>query len=283
MTWLAKLRWPLAVVLVLYLGLATITYFVQRSVVWPRSLEEFVDRPVAPGAELVWMGEGDERVEGWFFPALGESDRPAPAVIYFHGNNELIDHCLEFAERYPRRGVAVLLPEYRGYGRSAGRPSREGVRADMIGFHDWLAAKPEVDASRIVFHGSSLGGAVAADLAGHREPAAMILTSTFTSLERMFWRFGIPGFLVKDRYRTEDVVRSVQVPTLIMHGRRDNVVPVAHGRALGAVGDHTTYLETDANHDLPLDWPRFEDQLLDFLATHGIVSKSAVADGESAS
>lgn len=217
---------------------------IQRQIVWPMSAEEPVDRPVPRNAEPVWIeNEDGSRIEGWLFRPPSEAAAPAPAVIFFHGNNEVIDHCLEFAERYPANGYALLLVEYRGYGRSTGSPAREPIREDMIRFYDWLAAQEGIDPDRIAFHGRSIGGAVAADLAEHRAPAALILTSTFTSMEVMFWRFGVPGLIVQDKYRTEDALRQLAVPTLVMHGSRDNIIPVEDGRELGTLGPHTTYVE----------------------------------------
>jgi pimeloyl-ACP methyl ester carboxylesterase len=249
-----------------YSAAVVVAWRIQRQIVWPMSAEERVDRPAPPGAEVITVGGADTPVEGWYFAAPNASTRnPSPAVVFFHGNNEVMDHCLEYAETYPAWGSGLLLVEYRGYGASGGSPTRDGIRADMVAFVDRLASRPEVDAARIVYHGRSIGGAVAADLALERPPAALILVSTFTSLEVMFWRYGVPGFVVADRYRTEDALRSLDLPTLIIHGRRDNIIPVADGRELGRSGDRTRYVELDSNHDIPPDWETFADLLSDFL------------------
>jgi fermentation-respiration switch protein FrsA (DUF1100 family) len=256
-----------------YLVVLIFAWFAQRQVVWPMSVEEAVDRPVPPGAEVVWLPIPGGRVEGWFFPAQGASaKRPAPAVMFFHGNNEVLDHCLEYAETYPLWGLSLLLVEYRGYGRSGGSPSLAAVRSDMIRFFDHLVERPEVTPRRIVFHGRSIGGGVAADLAAHRTPAAMILAATFTNLESMFRRYGIPGILVRDRYDTVAALETMDVPVLVLHGERDNIIPVAQGRRLGRSGPRTTYVELDCNHDLPADWPSFERTIRGFLCREGFLT-----------
>lgn len=246
----------------------------QRDFVWPMSVEEKVDRPVPPGASLVWITSEDtnEKVEGWFFPAPdATATDKAPALIFFHGNNEVMDHCLEFPETYSKYGISVLLVEYRGYGRSEGAPGKERVRSDMIKFHEWLLAQDVVDPQKIVYQGRSIGGAVAADLAEVRPPAAMILTSTFTSMQRMFWRFGVPGFIASDKYRTKEVIQNLDIPVLVMHGKRDNIIPVNNGRDLGSARDGIQYIEYDANHDLPVVWSEFERHLIDFLRENQIL------------
>lgn len=251
----------------------------QRAIVWPMSVEEEVDRPVPPGARPVWVSTEDgDRVEGWFFPGLGRGiSSPGPALVFFHGNNELMDHCLEYPETYVPWGLSVLLVDYRGYGRSGGKPSREGIRADAIQFIDWLRAQPEVDPHRIVYQGRSIGGAVAADLAEHRKPAAMVLAATFASMEAMYWRYFVPGFLAADKYRTVDVLEQADFPVLVMHGKRDNIIPVSSGRKLGRTGALTRYIEYDANHDLPTDWEQFEADIRGFLADSGILVEIRLA------
>ena len=115
------------ILLMSYVGMLAVAYFMQQKLVWPMSLETPVHRSAHPAARLVWMNQHEDKpelaVEGWFFPAPGASaEKPAPALIFFHGNNEVIDYCLEFVETYSRMGISVLLAEYRGYGRSGGTP-----------------------------------------------------------------------------------------------------------------------------------------------------------------
>ncbi|MEE9294237.1 MAG: alpha/beta fold hydrolase [Phycisphaerae bacterium] len=197
--------------------------------------------------------EDGERVEAWFIPAPGcNEDRPAPVVVFFHGNAELIDFQDDVVRGYHRLGFSVLLPEYRGFGRSGGKPSQDAVRADAVRFLDAVKQRPDVDASWIVFHGRSLGGALAADLATQRKPAALILQSTFTSMTAMARRFLVPGFITRQPFRTDRVLKSLDVPVLIFHGTGDSVIPVSHGRRLAKLARNAGYVEYRCGHnDLP--------------------------------
>jgi fermentation-respiration switch protein FrsA (DUF1100 family) len=244
----------------------------QQNFIYPQGVEEPVDRRVPPGAELIWVDTEDgNRVEGWFFAGAGRTaDSPGPAVIFFHGNSELIDHCLEYAEMYPPWGVSVLLVEYRGYGRSGGEPSQEAIGRDMDAFYAWLIERAEVDIESVVYHGRSLGGGIAADLASRHPPRALILVSTFTSMGDMFWRYWVPGFIARDRYEVLDVVKGFDGPVLVIHGTRDNIIPVSHGRRLAEAARDATFVEIDANHDLPPDWGEHEATIQRFLESHGV-------------
>src|SRR5690606_21170415 len=96
---------------------------VQDSMVFPRAIANAAPMAVPPaGVEVITVeAEPGVRVEGWLLPGRGRSqDAPGPAVVFFHGNAERIDNCLDHAREYRERGFTVLLPEYRGYGNSGG-------------------------------------------------------------------------------------------------------------------------------------------------------------------
>ncbi len=218
------------------------------------------DRPPPPGGEAIWIeAEPGIRVEGWFFAATGASAAaPAPAVMVFHGNGELIDDGWFDVELYRPLGVSVLLCEYRGYGRSGGRPSQTGIGRDMLAFRTWLDARPEVDADRVLYHGRSLGGAVAADLARTRPPAGLVLTSTFTSMRDMFARHLVPRFLCRHPFETERTLPDYDGPVLLVHGDEDPLVPAAHSRRLAAAARRGELLVLEGEgHVMGLERPEY--------------------------
>ncbi|MEQ8278048.1 MAG: alpha/beta hydrolase [Deltaproteobacteria bacterium] len=234
---------------------AVLTYL-QRSIIFPRHV---VQVPAEGGrgveGETWWLDTPEGRVEAWFLVGEGRTaDAPGPAVIFAHGNGEAIDFWQLPLARYRTLGVSVLLAEFRGYGRSAGEPSQESITSDYIAFYDRLVARPEVDAAKIVFHGRSLGGGVVGSLAAHRPCAAMILESTFLSIRSFAQQFLLPGFLVADPFDTEAVVRELQSPVLVLHGRRDTVVPYHHGETLSRVAKDAKLVTYDCGHnDMPSD------------------------------
>ncbi len=186
-------------------------------------------------------------VEAWFLPAPSEG--PAPVVVFAHGNGELIEHWPHMLAPYLDQGVSVLLPEYRGYGRSAGRPSEAGIVDDCRWFLERVRARPDVDEHRVVFHGRSIGGGVVCALSRHEVPHAMVLWSTFTSVDAVARRFGVPSFLVPDHFRSADALARLQVPTLIAHGTRDLLIPVEHAHELVAAAPHAELHLYDAGHN----------------------------------
>ena len=250
-SWRRRLTGVGTVLALAYGSWCAVLYLLQDRIVFAAEWapEPWPQVPYAGVEVLTFEAPSGEAMVAWFIPVPDQqAGSPAPVVVFFHGNAEIIDYLDEVVAGYQRLGCSILLPEYRGYGRCGGRPSRLGIRADGIRFYDLLIQRDDVDAGRVFFHGRSLGGAIAADLAAHRRPAALILQATFTSAMDMAHRLGAPGFLVRQRYATDRVVASLDIPMLILHGTDDVIIPVAHGRALGRLADSGTYVEYDCGH-----------------------------------
>ncbi len=214
------------------------------------------------------------RVEAWYFPGAGVSaEEPGPAVIFLHGSDKLLDDWWPDERPYTALGVSVLVPEYRGYGRSSGKPGQPEITADLQRFRAWLTARPEVDATRIVYHGRSLGGGVAAALAREEAPAALILEGAFTSMASFASHLLVPQAICRHPYRTDEFLATWDGPALIFHGSRDDVISVEHGRALAHVARHATYYELpDTHYTLPSDHAAYWRHITDFLRNQKIIS-----------
>lgn len=243
----------LLVVAAVVLGWAALTFVLQRRFLYPGTALEPL-RPVGdgapPGVERFWVEHADGRAESWLLLPPG-ADEPRPLVAFFHGNGELMDDWVSILRPFPERlGVGLLLVEYPGYGRSTGRPSEEGIVEVATSAWDRAAARPEVDETRMVAMGRSLGGGPAAALTRQRAPAALILQSAFTDVAAVAARhFWVPSVLVRDRFPVQEAVAGFQGTVLVLHGRRDRVVPFRHGEALAAAGERVTFLPLDCGHN----------------------------------
>ena len=245
----------------------------QRPVLFPRHMipQELISRQPPHDAEVIWIDTEQGRVEAWFLPGRGVSDaEPGPVVLYAHGNGEVMDPYADILAPYREMGVSLMLLEYRGYGRSEGSPSQKRITADFLQFREKLIERDDVDPDRLVYHGFSLGGAALAQLARHHPPRAMILESTFTSVRRMAAGMLVPPFLVRDPFDTLAVVRTLECPILIRHGRADGVVPFRHAERLYEAAEDARLIATAGDHQPLLAEDGF-DEIERFLRESGVL------------
>jgi uncharacterized protein len=269
---LVKIIIAAALIYAAYLGLM---FLAQRQVIFPRYMI-----PPAPqtdlaraGIDLIWLETSFGKVEAWYLPpAVSSPGRKSPAVIFGHGNGELIDYWPQELKGFTDMGVGLLLVEYPGYGRSAGSPSQASISETFLQAYDLLAARKDVDPSRIVLFGRSLGGGAVCDLALKRPSAALILMSCFTSVRAFTARYLAPGFLVRDPFDNLAAVRNYPGPVLVMHGEFDEIVPFSHGQALHAAARNAKMIAYEAGHnDCPPNWSIFWRDVEDFLRTAGVL------------
>lgn len=191
-------------------------------------------------------------LSGWFFPAPGPP--PRVTVLVFNGNAGNRAYRVPLAEALRQHGMQVLLTDYRGYGGNPGVPTERGLAADSRAARAYLASRPDVDASRIVYFGESLGSAVAVDLAAEHPPAALILRSPFTSLTDVgqhHYPFLPVRLLLRDRFTSLDRIGRIRSPLLVIAGGRDRIVPIEYSRRLyeAAVTPKKLVVLPDADHN----------------------------------
>ncbi|HEY6359475.1 MAG TPA: protein-L-isoaspartate(D-aspartate) O-methyltransferase [Vicinamibacterales bacterium] len=228
------MRSAAAFVALLVIVLALIWSLQRRMIYFPMG-----DVP-APGEgglarfELVRFATADGiELSGWFLPAPGSV--PPATVIVFNGNAGNRAHRVELADALRKHGLQVLLMDYRGYGGNPGAPSERGLTEDGRAVYAYAAGRPDVDASRFVYFGESLGAAVAVGLASEHAPAALILRSPFTSLTEVgqhHYPFLPVRLLLRDRFPSIDRVRIIDSPLLVIAGDRDRIVPIEQSRRL---------------------------------------------------
>lgn len=151
------------------------------------------------------------------------------AILYSHGNAEDLRDVRFVAERLRREGFSVLAYDYRGYGRSTGRPSTRAAMEDVRAAYDHLTGPLGVAPARVIAYGRSLGGGVTVPLAASVPVGGVVLESTFTSAFRTVVPFPVLPF---DRMASAPRMSRISAPVLVIHGTEDAVVPPAHGRRL---------------------------------------------------
>ncbi len=213
-------------------------YIRRTSMFVPSRFPEGAWDPPVPPEEVTFTTRDGVRLHGWFFrcgasplagrPAGGLAPHPA-TVIWCHGNAGNITERAPMAAEFARRGVSTLLFDWRGYGKSAGNPSESGLLHDALAAYDFTSTYAP---GEIAMYGESLGGPYAAYVAAHRKVRCVIIENSFPSLRAMGNALYHPvpmGWFVPFALSTKKWLNAAGVPVLVMHGKRDVMIPFVLG------------------------------------------------------
>lgn len=205
------------------------------------------DRSIQPYPlieDVYYQTEDGVRIHGWYCTPhrlIDGRDEPLATnavLLLLHGNAGNIAHRYDQLHLMMFLSIAVFIIDYRGYGRSEGKPSEDGLYLDARGAWDWLTNTRRIAPDTIVLMGQSLGGAVAIDLAADEtiNPAGLIAESTYTSIADMVRRVMpiMPRFLVRTKMDSLSKISNIDCPKLFIHSPIDEIVPFELGQRLYA-------------------------------------------------
>ena len=254
-----------------YLVVLGVMMFCEESLIFfPARYPEGDWQPEGLAFQDAWFPSADgTRIYGWYVP----HERPRAVVLYCHGNAGNVSHRAEILQTlHESVGVSVLAFDYRGYGRSEGKPNEAGILADARAARAWLAGRAGVDPGQIVLMGQSLGGAVAVDLAAGDGARALVVESSFSSLPDVA-AYHYPWLPVRWAMRTRldaaGKIAAYHGPLLQSHGTADTIVPCRFGRRLfEAANEPKTFItlpDLDHNDPPPVEYYRALIAFLDEL------------------
>jgi hypothetical protein len=265
---------PVGIAIAAAFAIGLAYYLANRAVYYPSKYPEgYWDTQRATGASDAWMETSDGvKIHGWWVhrrqdgistPDVvprktpggtqpdGGRDGPPLVTLFLHGNAGNITNRTPRIQEIIAAGSSILMLDYRGYGKSSGRPSEQGLYRDSEAGYIYLLGKgyrPE----QMILHGESLGTAVAIDLASRRPCAALILEAPFTSASEVAGTV-VPflGPLLVRSFNSLPKIRWIRVPKLFMQGDRDEVIPLRLGQKLfaAAQGTKTFWIVPGAGHN----------------------------------
>ena len=200
--------------------------------------------------DVSYTTEDGVTINAWFVPASSD----APVMLWCHGNAGNISHRTDNIARLIPWGVSVFIFDYRGYGRSRGVITEEGLYLDAWGAYRYLVDARGISTSRIAPFGRSMGGPVAVDLATRADSPCLVLESTFPSLKdaaaSIYPGMGLDNLLTM-RFAADEKIRRVHSPVLFLHGDCDEIIDIELGRRLfdGAGDPKTFYVIAGAMHN----------------------------------
>jgi len=242
-----KIIFYLIVIFVLFI--VFVRYLERTSVFYPERILSTTPQDLGLPYEDVFIQTQDHvTVHGWLIKAPSAQS----TLIFFHGNAGNIGDRLGKIDLFHKIGLNVLIIDYRGYGKSEGKPTEQGIYDDATAAYDYLVSRSDMKGQNIISYGASLGGAVAIDLAIHRKVSCLIVDSTFSSAADMAKRIFpfIPSFLIQTKMNSVAKIKSIHVPKLFIHSIEDQTVPFELGKRLydAAPGDKK-FIEIIGDHN----------------------------------
>lgn len=214
------------------------------------------------------------KLHGWFLKAKG--GKPKGTVVFSHGNAGSIGHHLGFVTWLSEAGYQVFMYDYRGFGKSAGELNRDGMVQDVKAAFNYVSQRPDVDKTKLISYGHSLGGAKSVTAIGEDTPKglrAIIIDGAFASYRAMATIIGgqFGASMITDELSPKDFIAKItKIPLLVIHGDKDEVVPFAQGKELfDLANEPKTLFEVEEGHhgdSLSRDSGAYRKRVLKWLA-----------------
>jgi fermentation-respiration switch protein FrsA (DUF1100 family) len=216
-----------------YWGVGVILYLMQPSFLYsPVRDIPYTPNDIGLDFEEVTFKTGDRlQLHGWFIPSPGAEF----TILFCHANGGNMMHQLDSINILYALGLNCFIFDYRGYGHSQGRPTEQGTYLDVRAAYRWLTKKKKVLPENIILFGRSLGGSIAAYLAGKAKARGLVIESAFTSyvdIGRKFYPYMPVRWFARFRYPTIDYIKKVDCPVMIIHSRTDEIIPFEFGLEL---------------------------------------------------
>lgn len=211
---------------------AYVKYFEKKGIYYPLKRIESSPQDIGLAYEDLFFKTADGlRLNGWFIP--GEKSRAT--LLFCHGNAGNIGHRIGTIEIFHKLKLNIFIFDYRGYGRSEGRPSEEGLYQDARAAYRYLVTEKGIEKEKVVVYGKSIGANVAIDLVSKEEVAAIISESGFSSAydmgKKLFPWLPIK-WIIGVKYDALTKIEKITIPKLIIHSQDDEIVPIQQGRKL---------------------------------------------------
>jgi fermentation-respiration switch protein FrsA (DUF1100 family) len=241
----------LGVLFVVYVGWGLMLYILQPRLLYV-PMREVLYTPAEVNLEfenVIFKTADGLRLSGWFIPAQNSQF----TILFCHGNGGNMMHCLDSIDIFHNLGLNCLIFDYRGYGNSEGKPSEEGTYLDAQAAYKWLTEEKKVPPGDIIVFGMSLGGSIAAHLAGKNKVAALVIESAFTSyadIGSRFYPYMPVRWFARFGYKTIHYIKDIRCPIMLIYSRDDEVMPFEFGLELfNSANEPKEFVEIFGGHN----------------------------------
>ena len=246
------------VLLLIYVGITVIVYFYQRKLLYHPFNSQITGEGLIHNFETINFKTSDNLIlKGWFH--LKNSNKKT--ILFLHGNAGNLDNRIDKLNSLGSMDVNFLIIAWRGYSGNPGKPSETGLYKDALGGIKWLNEKG-ISNDQIILYGESLGTAITIEVAQNENFAGIILEAPFTSMidmgKKIYPIFPVK-LLLKDRYESKNKIKNIKSPILVLHGRKDKIVPFYMGEKIFEMANNPKFKYFT---DLDDHMMNFDDKLI---------------------
>ena len=246
-------------IIIAYLLLIVFIYFYQRNLLYHPSENNYQNDKIQFNYEEIFIKVDDKiKLKSWI---INKNLKKFKTLVFFHGNAGELSNRIYKLNELNKLDINVLLISWRGFSGNEGSPTEDNLYKDGEAAIQWLNSK-EVQNNRIILYGESLGTGVAVEIGKKNNFNSIILESPFTSMEnaaKIYYPYLPVKLLLKDKYDSLNKIKTIKTPILIMHGKKDDIVPFSMGKELfeKANSPKYSYFTPDDDHML-----EFNEQIL---------------------
>lgn len=251
-------------IIILYVLVLILLYALQTKLIFypGRLAQDYKFKSDGYPEEVVLNTSDGERISGLFF-----RNRAKDVILYFHGNAGDLSGWQYVAEDFTVLGYNFLIIDYRGYGKSSGSISEQGLYLDAAAAYEFLRQKG-FHPDNILIYGRSIGSGVATDLASKNRCKGLILESPYSSLSKLANEklpFFFPSLYLRYRFDNVAKIKDIKCPVIFLHGSDDSLIPASHSRVLfdAFSGRKEMIIVEKGSHNDLHTFKRYEDFLRD--------------------
>ena len=219
-------------IIIAYIVVIIFVYFYQRNLLYHPSENNYQNDTIQFNYQEIFIKVNDEiKLKSWI---INKDLKNFKTLVFFHGNAGDLSNRIYKLNELDKLNINILLISWRGFSGNEGYPTEKNLYEDAEAAIKWLNKK-KVSNSQIILYGESLGTGVAVEIASKNNFNSIILESPFTSIEnsaKIYYPYLPVSFLLKDRYDSISKIKKINSPILIMHGRKDDIVPFFMGKKL---------------------------------------------------
>ena len=246
-------------IVIAYFVLLVFIYFYQRNLLYHPSENNYQNDKIQFSYDEIFIKVDDKiKLKSWIF---NKNLKKFKTLLFFHGNAGELSNRIYKLNELNKLDINILLISWRGFSGNEGSPTEENLYKDAKAAIKWLNRK-EVENNKIILYGESLGTGVAVEIGKKNNFNSIILESPFTSMEnaaKIYYPYLPVKLLLKDKYNSISKIKKITTPILIMHGKKDDIVPFSMGKELFEKANNPKYSYFTSDDDHMME---FNDQIL---------------------